>query len=496
MQRKALKMTRNYRKDAGVDIEFTPTPIPTPPPDPTRRRRTPTPTPIRTPWPPKMYGTPTPEYLEYSGYPMAIREMGGGGIASKRMSKGGSGIYSVPEKDNSRGYRSSRTNQNSMPAYNPNRPNYTPGTINPNKPYYTPNPNYNPMRMSSGSRGAMKSMSKASKTQTSPYNDSPMYNNAKGTSRGPSRSDAYISYTTDPGGERLNPEQRGRMLANSAKGNISFIRDILSSTKVQDKVKSSLINALAYTPFGAVLGGGMKGAEFVQKIPSTKTYQSAAENAKGGIRGIQMLPKAVREANQSVLDELKGRSYGDYAIDTIAGKTSSIGDSVRSSGRKTIDSTRDALAQGYKQRESEARNSRGIGEIIGAAEALGFGDKQRKELLDMGGRTAGKAGRVATIAAQYHPAVMMANYLMSKIPSDVKSRGVVGNVKSTKNKISDFIVNNSRRALSSASAAGSKALSDAGNSISNWFDKSATSSRGSRSMSKSLKSNKRSNKYF
>ena len=100
MQRKALKMARNYRKDAGGgDLPVYPTPTPIPPigPDPTRRRRTPTLTP--TPWPPKMYGTPTPEYLEYLGYPMGVREMGGGsgfgyngtggggGIASKRMRK-------------------------------------------------------------------------------------------------------------------------------------------------------------------------------------------------------------------------------------------------------------------------------------------------------------------------------------------------------------------------------------------------------------------------
>lgn len=439
-------MARNYRKDGGgMDIDPTPTPTPEPP---RRRSKTPNPTmsptatgyalrgtdrtPTPTPWPPKMYGTPTPEYLEYLGYPMGVREMGGGSGFGYNGTGGGGGIAS----------KRMRKSKN-------------------------PNP-------------------------SDPYMNSGMYDKPRYLSTVPSRSDAYIPYTTDPDGERLTPEQRGRMKANSATGNLKFLRDIFSSTKVQDKIKNSLMSVLAYTPLGAVLGGGMKGAEFVQSIPSTKTYQSATQNAKEGIRGVQMLPKAVREANQSALNELKGRSYADYAIDTIGGKASSIGDSVRSSGRKTIDSTRDALAQGYKQRESDARNSRGIGELIGAAEALGFGDKQRKELLDMGGRTAGKAGKVATIAAQYHPAVMMANYLMNQIPSNVRARGVAGNAKSAKNVVSDFITNSGRK----ASAYGSKALADAGNSISSWFDKSATSSRGSRSMSKSLKSNKKSNKYF
>jgi hypothetical protein len=479
----AMKRMYNVQK-SGDEPEYYPplTPTPTPP---QRKRKTPYPTmsptatgyairgrdrtPTPTPWPPQIYGTPTPDYLEYLGMPMGVRELGGssgfgfngtgggGGVASKRMSKAAKG-----NKGNSGTF-----SQNQVRAYFQNKLN-----------------------------SPVKSTKKPIRKANNSYDDSPMYNNVKGTSRGPSRSDAYISYTTDPTGEKLSPEQRGRMQANSATGNLKFIRDILSSSKIQDKVKNSLMSALAYTPIGTVLGAGMKGAELLQSKPVTDAYRSAADHAKHEVRGIQMLPKAVRAANQSALNELNGRSIGDYAIDTISGKSSSINDAARRAGHKAIDTTSNALAQGYKQRESEARNSRGIGELIGAAEALGFGDKQRKDILAMGERTAGKAGNIANIAAQYHPAVMMAHYLMNQIPSDVKSRGLASNAKSIKNKISDFIVNNGRKGMAITGEYGNKALADAGSSISNFFDKSAHSTRGSRGMSKSLKSNKKSNKYF
>jgi hypothetical protein len=512
-------MARNYQKDSGGGDYY---PYPTPTPEPGKKNKTRTPTmsptatgyairgrdrtPTPTPWPPKMYGTPIPEYLEYLGYPMGVREMGGGsgfgyngtggggGIASKRMSKGGSGIYSVPEKDNSRGYRSSRTNQNSMPAYNPNRPNYTPGTINPNKPYYTPNPNYNPVRMSSGSRGAMKSMSKADNpnpTPPNPYTNSGMYDNARGMSTLPSRSDAYISYVSGARGSKLKPEQRGRMMASTLRGVINELMGNAENTssKINSKVNNSIAaaNSIKAPSISApnvrdllsslsTLAPLISIASAGSKLKNTDTYRTAAENAKHEIRGIQMLPKAVRAANQSVLDELNGRSVGDYAIDRVTR-------GAKSRYNSAVDTTSNALSSGWKQRKEEYKNMSGIGELIGAADELGLNEKKRKELLDAAGASTGRI-----LNNPYNPA----NMISRQIPNDIKSRGVSRNLKRVKNIISDFIVNSGRK----ASAAGGKALADAGSSISNWFDKSATSSRGSRSMSKSLKSNKRSNKYF
>ena len=106
------------------------------------------------------------------------------------------------------------------------------------------------------------------------------------------------------------------------------------------------------------------------------------------------------------------------------------------------------------------------------------------------------AGRIAGKAWAYNPTRMVARVAINQIPEDVRAKGVAGNAKSAKNVISDFITNNGRKLMSEAGTMGRNALSSAGNSISNWFDKSATSKRGALSMSKSLKSNKRNNKYF
>ncbi len=444
-------MARNYQKDSGGGDYY---PYPTPTPEPRKRRsKTPYPTmsptatgyalrgtdrtPTPTPWPPKMYGTPTPEYLEYLGYPMGVRELGGSSGFGFNGTGGGGGI-------------------------------------------------------------ASKRMRKASDKPkpSDPYTNSGMHTNARGMSTLPSRSDAYIPYTTDPSGSKLTHEQRGRMIANT-------VTSSWAKNKINDAFRPIIMSALMVSPLAPFLGLAAGGKALAESKTgknvirgATDLYGTAAENAKGGVREVQMLPKAVRQANQSILNELNGRSYGDYAIDSASNRAKSLGNYVSDSGNKASRTLNDAFNNGWKQRKSEYKNSAGIGELIGVADELGLNANKRKELLNMGGRTAGKTGKVAGIAAQYLPPMIIANYLMNQIPSNVRARGVVGNAKSAKNFISDFVTNNGRKLMSEAGAMGRNALSSAGNSISSFFDKSATSSRGSRSMSKSLKSNKNSNKYF
>jgi len=471
-------MARNYQKDSGGGDYY---PYPTPTPEPTSRPRKKTPyptmsptatgyalrgrdrTPTPTPWPPKMYGTPTPEYLEYLGLPMGIRELGGSSGFGFNGTGGGGGIASKRMKSMRKA----------------NNPNPTP-----------PNP----------------------------YDNSGMYNNARGMSTLPSRSDAYIPYVSEARGSKLNPTQRGRMMASTLRGVINElmgnaentsskinskvnnsiaatnsikapsisapnVRDLLSilstteSKSIDNNTKTKIMAAMAgASPLAPLLSIVMGG----RNLKNSDTYRNASENLNHEIKGIKMLPKAVRAANQSALDELNGRSIGDYAIDRVTRGTKSRYNSAVDTGSK-------ALSSGWKQRKEEYKNSPGIGELIGAADELGLNEKKRKELLNAAGAFASKLSN-----NPYNPI----NMASRQIPNDIKSRGVSGNIRNVKNKISDFIVNSGRKGMAIASEYGNKALADAGNSISNFFDKSATSSRGSRSMSKSLKSNKRSNKYF